>query len=216
MAEPAASPRPWRRLVLRRVILPGALVGVLALVVTNVYVLRTTAPDIVDGVEQAPARSTAIVLGNTVFPGGVLSRWLAERVEVSLELYRAGKVKRIIVSGAYHPEIDYDEPGAMSAWLQRRGVPGDAIVLDRRGHRTAATMASAAALGVREALICTDAYHLPRSLYFARHAGIRAIGVPSVEAKPVRLIRSVRAHTREWLARAEATVEVAVRGVKAD
>lgn len=213
MAEPA--PRPWRRLLLRRVLVPGALLGVLAVVAGNVYVVRTTASQVAPSVEAAPARSTAIVLGNTVFRGGNLSRSLAERVKVSLDLYRAGKVKRIFVSGAYHQETGYDEPGAMAAWLEKRGVPHDAIVLDRQGHRTAATMADAAALGIRDALVCTEAYHLPRSLYLARHAGIDAMGVPAVEVGRPRWVDLVRPRIRESLARAEIVVEVAVRGVSA-
>ena len=73
----------------------------------------------------------------------------------------------------------YDEPHAMAAWLEARGVPPADIVVDEGGHRTAATMADAAALGVRSAHVVTQGYHLPRALYFARHAGIDALGVPA-------------------------------------
>ena len=70
----------------------------------------------------------------------------------------------------------------MAAWLEARGVKPADVIVDPGGHRTAATMADAAALGVRSALVVTQGYHLPRSLYLARRAGIDAVGVPAPDA----------------------------------
>ena len=80
----------------------------------------------------------------------------------------------------------YDEPHAMAALAGgARGRSRRRSWSDAGGHRTAATMADAAALGVRSALVVTQGYHLPRALYLARHAGIDAIGVPApVDAAP--------------------------------
>jgi SanA protein len=205
--------RSWGRLLARRVLLPGALLGGGAVGVGNAYVLSKTAGDIAPTLAAVPARPVAVVLGNTVFPGGFLSASLMARVKVSLDLYRAGKVQKIVVSGAFDPAAEYDEPGAMGAWLERRGVPAGAIVFDRNGHRTAATMANAAAKGFRDVIVCTQAFHLPRSLYLARHAGIQAAGLAGED--PGNLYDLVRSHVREWLARTETVVEVAVRGVTA-
>ena len=102
----------------------------------------------------------------------------------------------------------------MAAWLEAHGVPPADVVLDGGGHRTAATMADAAALGVRSALVATQAYHLPRALYLARHAGIDAVGVPAPFAE-LSWLAKLRVYVRETLARAEVVVEVAVRGVRA-
>ena len=85
----------------------------------------------------------------------------------------------MIASGGVVRKRGYDEPHAMAAWLVSRGVKPDDVVVDEGGHRTSATMADAAALGVRSALIVTQGYHLPRSIYFARHVGIDALGVPA-------------------------------------
>jgi SanA protein len=179
--------------------------------VANAYLISTTRPQIVAGVAEAPPRPFAIVLGNKVWPDGTPSGGLVERLEVALELYRAGRVQRVIVSGRVIDGL-YDEPSAMAAWLEARGVPRSAITRDGGGHRTAATMADAAAMGVRQALICTQRYHLPRALYFARHAGLDALGVPAVE-RPQNAYHATRVFARETLARVEAVIEVAVRGV---
>jgi len=116
----------------------------------------------------------------------------------------------VIVSGRVAE--GYDEPHAMAVWLEARGVPRGDIVLDGGGHRTAATMAGAAALGVRSAHVVTQGYHLPRALLFARHAGIDALGVPAPAWRPGWSDR-LRVFVRESLARAEALLEVTFRGV---
>jgi vancomycin permeability regulator SanA len=214
MAEKAPRPRlRWLARLVRRVLLPGALLGALAIGSANAFLLHTTAGDIAPDVASAPTRPVAIVLGTTASLSGALSPGLAARTRVALDLYKVGKVRKIFLSGAYSAVTGYDEPGSMAGWLERRGVPHEALVLDRDGHRTAATMANAAAQGYRDALVCTQAFHLPRSLYLARHAGITATGVPGADRWYS--FEGLRAHMREWLARTEILVEVALRGVKA-
>jgi SanA protein len=213
MAEAKPARRAWLRRIVLRVVLPGALLGGLALVGGNAYVISKASPDIAGDVASAPARPVAIVLGNQVFPGGHLSWALAQRCRVALDLFKAGKVQRIFLSGAYVAAEGYDEPGSMAGWLERRGVPRAAMVLDRDGHRTAATMANAAAQGFHDVLICTQEYHLPRSIYLARHAGMTPRGVPAADGGGG--YEWVRTRWREALARTEVILEVALRGVRA-
>jgi SanA protein len=210
MAEPAPVRR--RRPVLRG-ILGGLAILFVAIAAGNAWVISTTSRDIVPDVASAPERPVAIVLGNRAFSDGSLSRELAARVRVALELYRAKKVKMLFLSGAVYPEQSYDEPGAMAGWLERRGVPRDAMILDRQGYRTAATMADAAASGLHDVLVCTQGYHLPRSLYLARHAGLAATGVAGEEPSTNFLVLA-HIFVREALARAEIVLEVAFRGVR--
>jgi vancomycin permeability regulator SanA len=202
--------RPWLR-----GLAVAFLVGTVGVGAGNAWILWRTSGQTVATVADAPVRPVAIVLGNRIFPGGRPAMDLYGRLVVALELYRAEKVRKIFVSGAFHPEVGYDEPAGMAAWLEKRGVPEADLVLDRGGHRTAATMANAAAAGIREALICTQAYHLPRSIYLAKHAGINATGVVAETRVPNRF-ELFRSYCREALARTETILEVALRGVKAN
>lgn len=208
MPERAAPPR-WRRWARRALIGLGALVSLV--LAANVYLIALAHGATVADPASAPVRPYAIVLGNRVFPDGSPSAELAARLESALELYRARRAGKVIVSG--RTRAGYDEPHAMAAWLAARGVsPGD-IIIDAGGHRTAATMADAVGLGVRSAFIVSQGYHLPRALYCARHAGIDALGV----AAPTRYgggLVAVRVFCREAAARAETLVEVALRGVR--
>jgi SanA protein len=205
-AAPAKRRRRWGRAVLA-----VALAGVAFVAGTNLYLIATARAAIVASVDGAPVRPYAIVLGNRVFPNGVPCRELAARLETALALHKAGRASKVIVSGRVRG--DYDEPRAMAAWLQARGVPAADVVVDEGGYRTAATMGDAAALGVRQALVVTQGYHLPRALYLARRAGIDALGVPAVPRREG-WKDELRVFCRETLARAESVLEVVLRGVR--
>jgi SanA protein len=193
-------------------VLIGGAVVVGAVAAANVYVVATTRAAIAADVAAAPSRPDAVVLGNRVLLDGSPCDELAARLETALALYRAGRAGKLVVSG--RAEDKYDEPAGMAAWLVKRGVPAADVVEDPGGYRTAATMADTAAMGKRSILVVTQGYHLPRSLYFARHAGIDAIGVPSPSRRHG-AYDTFKVHLREIVARAETVVEVVVRGVRA-
>lgn len=202
---------PSRRRRGRRWLAAASLAVVAFVAAANLYLIATARAATVSGVEAAPARPYAIVLGNRVFEDGAPSRELAARLQTALALHRAGRADKLVVSG--RTAGAYDEPHAMAAWLEARGVSPANIVLDPGGHRTAATMAGSAALGVRSALVVSQGYHLPRALFFARRAGIEAVGVPA-PARSTGFWSGVRVFIRESTARAEALLEVALRGVQ--
>ena len=203
---PAPPRRRWLRWLVAVSLAGVALVGV-----ANAYLIVSARAATVSGVDAAPARPYAIVLGNRVFDGGVPSLELAARLETALALHQAGRADKLVVSGL--TAGDYDEPHAMAAWLEARGVSPADIVLDPGGHRTAATMAGSVALGVRSALVVSQGYHLPRALYFARRAGIDAVGVPAPSRRAT-LWHRFQGFVRESTARAEALLVVALRGVR--
>ena len=204
-ADPA-NDRRWGRWFALAAVLALALVGA-----ANAYLIVGSREAVISDLSRTSPSPYAMVLGSHVFPTGRPSRELAARLETGRQLYRAGLARRIIVSGLAEP--GYDEPDAMAAWLERRGVaPGD-VVIDRGGYRTAASMADAVAAGVQSLLVVSQRYHLPRALYLARHAGLQAIGVPAPDVERA-LPDRIYAFVRETTARAEIILEVAARGVR--
>lgn len=124
----------------------------------------------------APPRYTAIVLGCRV-NGDDPSLCLEERLATALDLYRSGKVQRLLLSGD-HGTKGYDEVNAMRAWLMEQGVPLAHIFLDHAGFDTYDTMMRARhVFQVEGALIVSQAFHLPRAVYLARAVGLDAFGV---------------------------------------
>ena len=181
----------WRRFAW------GGTAVVIALVLAgDLYVLRATRDAVVAELSRTPARPYAIVLGNQVSPSGVPSRELAARLEMGRQLYRAGLARRIIVSGLVVE--GYDEPDAMAAWLESRGVAPADVVIDRGGYRTAASMADARARGVDSLLVVSQAYHLPRAVSLCRGLGMDAEGV-AADCDCGALLLFVN-EVREWFA----------------
>jgi SanA protein len=166
---------------MRRVLKLSLVAGLgLALVVVllNVYVL-TGGGDSTSEVAEAPSVEVAIVPGALVEPDGDMSTMLADRVEQASRLWHAGKVEKILVSGDHH-RWAYDEPGTMREALVRDGVPPRLVFEDHAGFDTWSTMVRAREIfGVRQALVVTQGFHMPRALFLADEAGIEATGVVS-------------------------------------
>ena len=125
---------------------------------------------------DVPEQPVAVVFGAAVYGNGRLSPVLRDRVDTAIALYQSGQVSHIIVSGD-NRAADYDEPGAMMAYAIERGVDPAAITADRAGHRTYDTCYRAShVFDVTEAVLVTQAFHLPRALLTCEGLGIQAVG----------------------------------------
>ena len=143
----------------------------------NLWIVAGTAGARYEQVADVPARQVAIVPGALVRRDGRPSDVLTDRLRTALELYRAGAVGKVLVSGD-HGRNEYDEVNAMRRWLEARGVPPQDIFMDHAGFDTHDTMQRAARVfAVRGAVIVTQRFHLPRAVYLARQAGLDAVGV---------------------------------------
>jgi len=127
--------------------------------------------------DEVPAKPVAIVFGAGLWWDGGPSPVLRDRVATAAELYFAGKVKKLLMSGD-NSFLDYNEPGAMREYAIGLGVPEEDIVLDYAGRRTYDTCYRARQIfSVKEAILVTQAFHLQRALYTCNQLGVQAIGV---------------------------------------
>lgn len=156
--------------------LGGAAVLVLLVAAANVYVL-SAGGEYTDEVGEVPAAEVAIVPGALVERSGRMSAMLADRVEQASRLWHAGKVEKILVSGD-HGSWVYDEPDTMRKALVADGVDPEDVFEDHAGFETWATMVRARSIfGVRDAVVVTQGFHMPRALFLADEAGIEATGL---------------------------------------
>jgi len=178
--------------LLRAMTVAGALsAAALATVLgTNAWVAHATRGQTFDSIDQVPSRTVAIVPGARVVDGKPFLH-LSGRLETALMLYRGGRVKKILVSGA--ETHGTSEAGVMSAWLRERGVDPADILVDTGGTRTRETMNRAAGVfDVNDAVICTQDVNAARSLYLADQAGIDSVAavVPSDLGTSARYMRT--------------------------
>jgi SanA protein len=161
----------------------------------------------VSSVAEAHSAQVAIVLGARVYGDGGLSPMLADRMQTGVDLYKAGKVDKLLLSGD-HGRKDYDEVNAMLRFAVEQGVPDEDVFTDHAGFDTYDTMYRARdVFKVRSALVVTQEFHLARAVYTARSLGLEATGV-SADLRPYQHERRVA--MRDWLARAKAFLDLNV------
>jgi SanA protein len=126
---------------------------------------------------EAPAERVAIIFGAGLRYDGTPTAMLRDRVLTGAELYFAGKVEKLLMSGD-NRFLEYNEPEAMRQFALSVGVPDDAIVLDYAGRRTYDTCYRAKAIfGLDRALLVTQDFHLPRALFLCNALGVETQGV---------------------------------------
>jgi vancomycin permeability regulator SanA len=161
----------------------AVLAAVLAVAGTQAWLRWSTRGRRYRRAADVPAAPVAIVLGAKVLPDGRPSQLLARRLDRALELYAAGTVAAILVSGD-HGRRGYDEVAAMRDYLRARGVPARKIAADHAGFDTWASATRARRVfGVRSAIMVTQRFHLPRAVALARRAGIEAYGLGDDSAR---------------------------------
>ncbi|GAA3854534.1 ElyC/SanA/YdcF family protein [Streptomyces lacrimifluminis] len=132
-------------------------------------------------VSDAPRTDVAVVFGAGLW-GEEPSPYLAHRLDAAAELYRAGRVRVVLVTGDNSRE-DYDEPDAMRAYLTRHGVPDGRIVSDYAGFDTWDSCVRAKRIfGVDRAVLISQGFHIRRAVALCEAAGVDSYGV-GVEAK---------------------------------
>ena len=172
----------------------------------NAYVLLGTSGQSSDEVADVPAAEVAIVPGALVEPDGEMSAMLADRVRQASALWHADKVEKILVSGD-HGSWEYDEPGTMRKALVAAGVDSEDVFEDHAGFETWATMVRARSIfGVRDAVVVTQGFHMPRALFLADAAGIEATGLTADLHRWGR--QGDKSTVREFLSRVKAVVDV--------
>ena len=128
-------------------------------------------------VEDVPVTRVAIVFGAGLLRDGSAGPVLSDRMQTAVNLYLAGKVDKILMSGD-NSFIEYNEPEAGRQYALERGVPDADIVLDLAGRRTYDTCYRARNIfGVEEAILITQEFHMPRALTLCNWFGVDSIGV---------------------------------------
>ena len=161
--------------------LANAIGAILLLVVITlglpVLITHGLARSRIFSMDSSPSAPVAIVFGAGLNYDGSPTVVLQDRVSTAAELYFQGKVQKLLMTGD-NRFLDYNEPGAMHDFAVQLGVPSQDIVRDYGGRRTYDSCYRASAIfGVKNAVLVTQPYHLPRALFLCNNLNIEAHGV---------------------------------------
>lgn len=172
-----------------------------------------------DDVDSVPQRKVGLILGTSPISywTGYRNLYFDERIKAGAELYKAGKVNWLVVSGGDYrnsEENGFDEPVAMRDSLIKQGVDSARIVLDYDGTRTLNSLAKMRDIYRQDSIIIvSQEYHNERALYQAKYLGINAIGYNAFT--PGQRSSWWRNRGREVLARTKLFIDIA-RGLHPD
>lgn len=207
MAASTTKHRAVKRILITLLLMVLAAVAVVAL--ANLATVATTRGQVrtvataADELAGNPA-DAVVVLGASVYPDGTPSDILADRLEVAVDLYKAGAAKAIICSGDNRTS-HYNESDAMKAYCVSLGVPSEDVYVDHAGNTTYESLYRARHLfGAQRIIVATQAYHLYRALFAADQLGMEAWGVATdkgaYDDQLKYSMREVAARTKDFFA----------------
>ena len=165
---------------MKRIILGVLLLGILLFAFiwwANTQVASSTKDQIFDDIDNLPHHKVGMVLGTSKhLSGGQLNYYFTYRMEATAQLYHAGKIDFIVVSGD-NSRSGYNEPKDMEEALIERGVPKDRIYLDYAGFRTLDSVYRMQAIFSEDTFtIISQPFHNERAVYIANHLGLKTVG----------------------------------------
>jgi len=179
--------------------------SIIALYLCNKAIIKNAEGKLYDDVQQIPYRKTALVLGTSRdLNNGYMNPYYRYRIEATTALYKAGKIKYIIVS-VDNSHKDYNEPKQMRDDLISNGVDSTHIFLDYAGFRTFDSMVRLREIFSQDSVtIISQQFHNERALYIAHKENINAI---AFNAKDVSAKAGFRTQLREKFARVKVFVD---------
>ena len=163
-----------KRAVKVSIVIIASLVIVVGFIALRIYTYRNTVANV-----QADA---AIVLGAAVWDKE-LSPVFRERVNHALNLYRSGKVRKIIFTGGQGNNNEPTESSAARQYATERGIPEEDILIEESSHTTYENLFYAKQVAdaqhLKTILIVSDPLHMKRAVVMARDIGLEAYPSPT-------------------------------------
>ncbi len=188
--------------------LPLGLIGlaVALILLGNLWVVQSTQPYVYSDIDALPGNDVGVLLGTSPYSRkGNESVLFQHRINAAAALYKAGKIKHVLASGA-NPDDTYNEPRKMYYALVEAGVPPEVITLDFAGFRTLDSIVRASAVfKLDRYTVISQRFHVYRAVFIARHDGIPAVAYAPPELSDRQKRRLL---VREALARVNAILDV--------
>jgi len=158
--------------ILKFLIAPALLL--LVLVAVRIYTYGNKTDDV-----KADA---AIVLGAAVW-GKEVSPVFRERLNHAIDLYRNGRVRKIVLTGGQGNKDELTEAAEARQFALKNGIPDRDILIEDRSHTTFENLVNAKqvvdANGLQKVLIVSDPMHMKRAMSMASDVGLEAYPSPT-------------------------------------
>ena len=180
------------------------LICIALLLICNKIVVNNAEGKVFSDIDSIKYNKVGLLLGTT--PQARFDRitnyFFIYRIDAAEQLYKAGKIEKILISGDENSLDGINEPECMRDSLVARGVPADAIILDGKGYRTICSVVNANKVyGLKSFTIISQEFHNERAIYQAEHLGLDVENIQAYNAEMPKSRRAYLTSIREYFAR---------------
>ena len=189
-----------------KLLLGGIILFTATILLSNYWVSEQAKGQTFDNIVEVPDNPTGLVLGTSKrVRGGGENLYFKYRMQAAVELFKAGKIKFIIVSGD-NSIMEYNETRDMKNSLIQMGIPEDKIVEDFAGFSTLDSVLRAKEVFGQDSItIISQEFHNERAIFIGKNHDIYALGF---NARDVPKRYGTVTVTREYFARVKAMLDV--------
>ncbi len=189
-----------------RITLVLAVLCILTALIGNWRVYNIAQGKTFTSADEIPFNKVGLVLGTSKFTrNGNINMYFEYRIRATIQLYKSGKIKYILVSGD-NGNKNYDEPTAFKNELISRGILAEKIYLDYAGFRTLDSVIRAHAIfGQSSFTIISQKFHNERAIYLAEKKGLNVFGY---NVEDVTTNAGMKTKVREFFARTKAFLDI--------
>lgn len=191
----------------------GIVVILVVLFTCNRIITANADGKLYSDVAAVPQSEVGLLLGTTPRTriGNRPNLFYRFRIEAAEALYKAGKIKTILVSGAEDSLDGVNEVESMRDSLVARGIPTTAVVLDGKGLRTLDSVVRATKVyGKHSYIVISQKFHNERAIYLAEHSALDVHGLTGFNALDVKTNTSFLIYVREYFARVKVFVDLLI------
>lgn len=172
----------------------------------NLHIIQKSNSFLYNSPHDIPYHHVGLVLGTSKFlKKGMDNPYFNHRIEATVELYRYGKIKYIIVSGD-NRHYTYNEPQDMREALVKQGIPDSVIFLDYAGLRTLdSVIRCKEVFGQQDFIVISQKFQNERAVYIGHQMGINIIGF---NAEDVGYPDGLKTKSREVLAKVKVLIDM--------
>jgi len=182
----------------------GAIACLALMLICNQIVVNNAKGKVFSDIDSIKYNEVGLLLGTTPQAriGRITNYFFIYRIDAAEQLYKAGKIEKILISGDEHSLDGINEPECMRDSLVARGVPASAIILDGKGYRTICSVVNANKVyGLKSFTIISQKFHNERAIYQAEHLGLDVENIQAYNAKDPKSRRAYLTTIREYFAR---------------
>jgi SanA protein len=181
------------------------------LLLCNLLVVHNAKGKVFSELDSIKSQKYGLLLGTTPKTriGNRANQFYNNRIIAAENLYKAGKVKNILISGSDNSKEGVNEVESMKDSLIARGVNANDIILDGKGYRTLdSVVRTVKVFDIHSFVVISQKFHNERAIYQAEHLGLDVHDIIGYNAADATSNTAFITYLREYLARVKLFIDL--------